>query len=130
MTRLALTLAVLLAAAPAAASDYPERAVLGGAFGGAAGALLGGHIDGPGGAILGGALGAAAGSAIAIDRHHRHRAHRGHGYYVTGPRDLHGYRHEYRPRRFEGYGARFGDARFRQRLRYRDHDLRFRLRYD
>ena len=128
MTRLALTLAVLLAATPAAASDWPERAILGGAFGGAVGALVGGHIDGPGGAILGGALGAAAGSAIAVDRHHRHRVHYGHGYYATGPRHRYGYRHEFRHGHFEGYGARFGDARFRQRVRQRDYDLR--LRYD
>ncbi len=125
MTRLAIALAALLAASPAAASDWPERALLGGAFGGALGAVLGGHIDGRPGAIIGGALGAAAGTAIATDRHHR-RSRYGHGYYVAGPR----YRHEFRHRSYDGYGAHFGDDRFRHRVRQRDHDLRFRFRYD
>lgn len=126
MTRLAIALAALLAATPVAASDWPERALLGGAFGGALGAVLGGHIDGRSGAIIGGALGAAAGTAIATDRRHHRRSRHGHGYYVVGPR----YEHEFRHRRYEGYGARFGDDRFRHRVRQRDHDLRFRFRYD
>ena len=130
MTRFAIALAALLAVAPAAASDWPERAALGGAFGGALGALLGGHMDGRSGAIIGGALGAAAGTAIATERHRHSRSRYSHGYYVDVPRGRHWHRHEFRSRHFDGHYGRFGDHRFRHRARHRDHDLRFRFRYD
>ena len=94
-------IAAALLALPAVASAHGYyydggRAIVGGALGGATGALIGSELGGPDAAIVGGALGAILGSAAFTGPYYYGRP------YYHG-RDVHVYHHSY-PRRGGYYG--------------------------
>jgi len=64
MKRLLLAGLICLGSMDALAGDDRREAVIGGALGGAAGAVIGQQVGGPTGAAIGGALGGATGAVI------------------------------------------------------------------